>query len=254
VTAKPKSAALWDQYWREPDDDVLRIYADALEQEGDPRGRFIQLSLADKQDEAGVWERKHGGNLVGAAKMFLRQWRFADNGTVESARTELPNLVNGLELINRVSPRLILELTSVRTLAHARAFGKLSPSSLGKIYMLDFGCAITDSQLAAMAPAFGELRHLSLTCRGKPKACFTPNGLHALGTRATKLRLLWIEHRQYGGLPVAEFARAIAESFPALEALEFSQATKRDLGTRKIELNKIVNRSDRAMKISKLLD
>src|SRR5450432_2087443 len=239
MTAKSKSAALWDQYWREPDNELLRVYADALEQEGDPRGRFIQLSLADKRDEAGVWERKHGGNLVGAAKMFLRQWRFADNGTVESARTELPNLVNGLELINRVSPRLILELTSIRTLADARAFGKLSPSSLGKIYMLDFACAVTDSQLATMAPAFSELRHLSLTCRGKPKTCFSPDGLRALGTRAPKLRFLWIEHRQYGGRPVAEFAHAIAEAFPALDALEFSQATQRDLGTRKLELNTI---------------
>jgi len=254
VTAKPKSSTLWDQYWHHPDDELLGIYADALEQEGDPRGRFIHLSLAGKTDEAGVWERKHGGNLVGEAKKFLREWRFARNGTVESARTELPNLVKGLDLIKNLSPRLILELTSVRNLTDARAFGKLSPSSLAKIYMLVVNCAVTDSQLAAMAPALSELRHLELRCRGKPSACFSPNGLRALGARATKLRLLWIDHTQYGGRPIFEFAQAIAETFPALEALEYSQLTATDLGRRKLELNKIVNRSDRAMKIAKLLD
>ena len=39
----PQSSTIWDQYCQAPDPDLLRVYADALVEDGDPRGAFLQL-------------------------------------------------------------------------------------------------------------------------------------------------------------------------------------------------------------------
>jgi uncharacterized protein (TIGR02996 family) len=263
-----KSAALWEQYWQKPSDELLRVYADALEQEGDPRGQFIQLSLAGDtaKDQCGVYQRKHGGELVGPAKWLLREVEFAENGLVEKARTELPKLVSGVGEINQLSPRLILTLTSIKTLKDAQALGAVSAAALGRIYMIDFGmitgsfggCQLNDKQLAAIAPAFAEVEHLQLSCRGAEGKAFSPKGLRAFGKHATKLRYLSVDYYDAGQGAAADYAPVIVEAFPALRALEFPGLTAAHLGGRKLQVNQLANlnfehRNGLADKIEKLL-
>jgi hypothetical protein len=266
--AAAKSAVLWDQYWQKPSDELLRVYADALEQEGDPRGQFIQLSLAGDtaKEQRGVFQRKHGGALVGPAKSFLREFEFADNGLVEKGRTELPNLLKGIDQINQISPRFILTLTSIKTLKDAQVLGAVSPIALGKIYMIDFGmitgsfggCQLNDKQIAAVAPAFAEVEHLQLSCRGAAGKAFSPDGLRAFGKHATKLRYLSVDYYDAGQGAAAAYAPVIVEAFPVLHALEFDGLTAGDLGGRKLQVNQLANlnhvhRNGLADKIEKLL-
>jgi hypothetical protein len=42
-----RTHALWEQYCEKPDRELLRVYADALAQAGNPRGTFINLCLLD---------------------------------------------------------------------------------------------------------------------------------------------------------------------------------------------------------------
>lgn len=268
--AAKQSAALWEQYWQKPDDELLRVFADALEQEGDPRGPFIQLSLAGDaaKDQCGVFQRKHGGNLVGPAKTFLREYEFGPTGLVDKARTELPNLLAGLEPIGQINPRFILTLTSIKTLKDAVALGAISPTALGRIYMIDFGmitgsfggCQLNDKQLKAIAPAFAEVRHLQLSCRGAPNKAFSADGLRAFGKHATKLRYLSIDYYDVGQGSPGDYGRAIEDptGFPALRALEFPGMTASNLGARTLHLNRLENlnfrhRNGLADKIEKLL-
>jgi len=87
-------ARLFEQHWQHPDDKaVLRVWADALAERGDPRGEFIQLCLiehpTDAQREARVaLQKKAGGKLVGPARELLREWRFGPDGLVEAVRAE----------------------------------------------------------------------------------------------------------------------------------------------------------------------
>ncbi len=46
------SNELWSQYCAKPDREVLRVYADSLEQAGNPRGTFINLCLLENPSDA----------------------------------------------------------------------------------------------------------------------------------------------------------------------------------------------------------
>ncbi|MFT3700680.1 MAG: hypothetical protein QM831_46475 [Kofleriaceae bacterium] len=255
---------LWAQYWAKPDDALLAVYADALEQAGDPRGRFIQLALAGdaQKDARDIWERKHKGALTGAARAFLREYEFASNGTVAKARTELPNLLKGLDAIANLDPFLILTLTSVKTQKDAVALGAVSPVKLGRIYMIDFGmmtgsfggCKLDDKQLLSAAPAFAEVRHLQLSCRGNADNIFTPTALKAFGQHAKELRYLSVDFASE--TDPATYASAFTDSFPALQALDFEGIGKLD---RKLKLQPFGNlnfgdyRNGLASELEKLL-
>ena len=256
--ATPKAApasnanldALRDQLWQQPDDrELLRVYGDALEQAGDPRGALIQLSLiADPTPEQREARRalikKHKGALVGPAREYLREYHFGPNGLVEKARAEADKVIAGIDVIARVNPRLVLTITSVRNVKDAAALGAIS---LAPIYFVDFGwvtgthggCQLSDVLLETLAPALANVRHLQLSHRGDVDEVFTPDGLRALGRHTKQLRYLAIDYAAYRSAPPAAFARAIAETpgFSTLRALDFPGVTPGDLGDMKLALN-----------------
>jgi hypothetical protein len=253
----PKSSALWEQYWDKPGDlQLLRVYADALEQEGNARGTFIQLCLTDSPTEAQQTQKrtllsKTKKLLAGPGGEYLREFDFAANGLVGKARAEADKVIAGIEAIGQISPRLILTITSVKTLKLAQQFAK---TSLERIYFVDFGwitgthggMQMTDKILEAIAPALANVRHLQLSCRGAPATCFSPDGLRVLGRHATRLRYLSVDYDPAGLAPPADYARAIAETpgFASLRALDFEGVTAQDLGTLELKLNAMPLRLD----------
>jgi len=254
---------LFEQYWQNPDDkDVLRVWADALAEQGDPRGELVHLSLiaqpTDEQREARVaLLKKAGGKLVGPAREFLREWSFGSDGLVEAARAEADKVAAGIEAIGRVHPHLVLTITSLKKKPVIEAFSKIS---LERIYFVDFtsitgshgGTPLSTRTLAAIAPALARVRHLALSCRGYADDCFTPEGLLALGEACRALEVLAIDYYQAGAgpyedparprlPPAEEYARVIAESpgFAGLKALHLADVTPASLGPRaKIKLNR----------------
>ena len=258
------AAALWAQYLKKPDPQTLAVYADALQQEGDPRGTYLQLKAVAKpteEQQAAIvrMEETNRGAIVGPAKAFVRETEFGPNGLVDRARTELPNLLKGLAPISELSPRLILTLTSVKTLKDAVALGKVAPAELAKIWFVDFGMLtgslggiqLNDKQLAAIAPAFAEVEHLQLSCRGAPGKAFSPEGLRAFGTHCRKLRYLSFDfYRVEGQPPVTAYAQVIGETpgFATLRALDMEGVTEHHLGSLKLKLNKLTDYLNYAQK------
>jgi hypothetical protein len=273
VTAKVKSKvkakkasgsaeALWEQWWAKPDDtQLLRIYADALEAAGDPRGPLIQLGLVGSANrtadqEAMMEMQTEKGACAPAGKTWLREYEFGeDDGLVVKGRTDLPKLLEGVAELGRIHPRFILTLTStsVKTLRDAVALGGVSPAALGRIWMIDFGvitaeirgslggCQLSDKQLAAIAPAFADVTHVQLSCRGNPNRCFTPAGLRAFGAHAKALRYLSVDFHPTTSMPsIGEYGRAIRESFGrVLCGVDFTGMTAGDLAMPRVKLNAI---------------
>ena len=99
------------------------------------------------------------------------------------------------------------------------------------------GIQLTDKQMAAIGPAFAEVEHLQLSCRGAPGKAFSPEGLRAFGTHLKKLRYLSFDfYRVEGQPPVTAYARVIGEApgFATLRALDMEGITDHDLGTLKL--------------------
>src|SRR4051812_11988356 len=119
-------------YWQNPDDlNALRVWADSLSEQGDPRGEFIQLSVLESPEAKQVARRvalknKLGGKLVGPARPFLRTWQFGPEGLVTSVVTEAPKLIEGFEEIASLHPRLMASITAVRTAATLAQLSKLA--------------------------------------------------------------------------------------------------------------------------------
>ncbi len=249
-----ESARLWARYCADPDPELLSVYADALEKEGDPRGRFIQLSRAGKRQAAArdAMQKKLKGALVGPAKAFLREWKLGPNGLVDRARTDAATLVSNVDAIANASPRLLLTVTAIKTLADAKSFGAISPRALAKVWLIDFA-AITgthateldDQKLAATAPALAEVERLHLSCRSARS--FGPAGLRALGRHLKRVKFLALDYSPLVGLPPASaYARVLAETpgFATLEALSFPQIGATDLSPLRVRLNTVVMTDD----------
>ena len=243
VAAKPKpvagSDALRAAYWQKPDDKaLLRVHADALEQAGDPRGTFIQLSMLEARTAEQELAReklikKNKGDLIGPARAFLREVDFDADGLVGMARAEADKVIAGVKEISRLHPRLILTITSVKTEALAKQLGAIS---LGDIYLVDFGwltgthggCRLTDKLLAALAPALAEVRHLELSFSELHNSP-TPAGLMHLAQHAKKLRFLAADyHPTSNCAPATAYVPAL-RAFPALKAVEWPSMQATDL-------------------------
>lgn len=274
AAATPKVAssgadALWAEYWKKPDDKaLLRVYADALEQAGDPRGTFIQLSMLESRTEDQNLARekllkKNKGDLIGPARTFLREVEFDADGLVGMARTEVDKVIEGVKEISRLHPRLILTLTSVKTEAIAKQLGKIS---LGGIYFIDFGwltgthggCRLTDKLLAAIAPALAEVQHLQLSFSQVHNSP-TPDGLAALAQHAKKLRFFSADYYVGGDCAPASAYVPALRGFPALKAVEWPSMQAADLPGIKVntllgtdeDINGVL-RFDTAAKIQRL--
>ena len=244
--------SLWTEYWQKPDDKaLLRVYADALEQAGDPRGKFIQLSMLEARTPAqeaarAALQKTTKGALIGPAKDFVREVYFGPDGLVSNVRTEADKVIAGIAELGRLNPRLILTITSMKTEKLAKEFGKIS---LADIYFVDFGwltsshggCRITDKLLAAMTPAFTGVRHLQLSISMADNSV-TPAGLRAFAPHAKQLRFIAGDH-YIGGTcaPPAVYAAALRE-FPALEAVEWPEMPASELPG--IKVNTLLAASD----------
>ena len=240
-TARRKaSAALWKQYYNDPDPDLLRVYADALEEEGDPRGAFLQLCLT-KQPTAAQRKAKDAllakskRQLAGPGSEYLREVTIGANGLVAHARTEIGQVLEHVDEISQVNPRLVLTITSLKTLKQAREVARVP---LGGIYFVDFGVlSFSDDELVALAPALANVRHLQLPCRGTK--AFTPDALRVLGRHLKQLRFLSIHFYSTRTRKPADYGRVIAEEpgFASLQGLELEGLTARDVPGRKLVLN-----------------
>ena len=261
---------LWSVYWQKPgDEQLLRVYADALEQAGDPRGTFIQLSLLEQRtpEQDAARERllnKNKGDLVGPAKAYLREIEFGANGLVAMVRTEADKVIAGAAELSRLNPRLILTITSMKTEALAKAFAKLD---LGNIYFIDFGwltgthggCRLTDKLLLALAPGLANVENLELsfsTAANSP----TPAGMRALGGQLRKLRFLAMDYPPGSDLPSAQaYAAAMRDAYPTLKAIECPSMLASDFPN--VMVNKLIGgdedingilREDTATKVERL--
>lgn len=238
---KPASGveALWAAYCANPDDkSLLAVYADALEQAGDPRGKFINLSLLPSRtpEQEAAREaliKKNKGDLIGPAKTVVREVYFGNDGLVSHARCEADKVIAGIDLLRTLNPRLVLTITSLKTDKLAKEFGAIS---LAGIYFVDFGwlisshggCRIVDKHLAMMAPAFTETENLQFSINMADNS-ITPAGLAAFAPYAKKLRFLAADYYPGGTCAKpAEYAPAL-RAFPALKAVEWPLMQPADL-------------------------
>ena len=245
VAAKPAGRqpsgvdALWAAYCANPaDKSLLAVYADALEQAGDPRGKFINLSLLPSrtpEQEAAreALMKKNKGDLIGPAKTVVREVYFGSDGLVSHARCEADKVIAGIDLLRTLNPRLVLTITSLKTDKLAKEFGAIS---LAGIYFVDFGwltgshggCRIVDKHLALMAPAFTETENLQLSINMADNSV-TPAGLAAFAPYAKKLRFLAADYYPGGTCAKpAEYAPGL-RAFPALKAVEWPLMQPADL-------------------------
>lgn len=237
--AKGGADALWAAYCANPDDEsLLAVYADALEQAGDPRGKFINLSLIanrtpEQEAARETLMKKNKGDLIGPAKTVVREVYFGRNGLVSHARCEADKVIAGVDLLRTLNPRLVLTITSLKTDKLAKEFGAIS---LAGIYFVDFGwltgshggCRIVDKHLALMAPAFAETENLQLSINMADNSV-TPAGLAAFAPYAKKLRFLAADYYPGGTCAKpAEYAPGL-RAFPALKAVEWPLMTAADL-------------------------
>lgn len=178
-TAVAGEAALMKQWFEKQDDATLSVLADVWMEAGDPRGEFVRLSLAGQPTDA--LRKKHGGKLVGPARPFLRDWEFGPNGIVNNASTEVANVIQGIDAIARIHPRLCLTITSLKTQKIAAELAKVSLAPLyyaGTAMGLGGGgCMLNDKVLVAAAPAWRGVKRWSLSARGVLPTNFTPAGL-----------------------------------------------------------------------------
>jgi uncharacterized protein (TIGR02996 family) len=204
--AKSTADGLLDAYWENPDDrDALRVWADALQEAGDPRGEFIQMSLLenktpDQELKRDQYMRKHGGKLVGPAREYLREWAFGDDGLVVRARLEADKLAAGIEHIERLNPRLSISLTSTKKKS---VIDELAKVSLERIHYVSLtqsvmgshgGAELSDKSLRALIPSFKKVKNLHLSCRGRAKDCFSADALRALGDQLDGIEYFGIEY------------------------------------------------------------
>jgi uncharacterized protein (TIGR02996 family) len=223
--AKPTSAReqkLKQAIWEKPDDlDQLRVWADHLCEEGDPRGEFLQLKLLDQPTEAQVakakaLEEKRGGTLVGPARPHLNYWSFDERGLVHFVQCDGPKLVAGWEEIRWLNPRLTLDITTLRKQTMA-TIAELMKLPLAEIYLVRIESGLTDPALAALAPGLRGVRHLSLAYNE-----ITPGGLTKVASHLESLEFLCVappvSHRD-PDTACNEFAEAIAAA-PELRGLK----------------------------------
>ncbi len=212
--------------WQAPTDrDAMRVWADSLAQSGDPRGEFMQLRLLDdptpaQSAKAAALEKKLGGKLVGPARPFLDYWSFDGNGMVDMVHCDGNKLVDGWDEIRWLNPRLTLCLTTLRKQTMA-TIAKISALPLAEIYFLRIESGLTDRALAALAPALGSVRNLSLACNE-----ITAAGLLAAAPHLTSLEFLCVappvsERDMDGACNALAEAVAACPSLQGLRAIQF---------------------------------
>ena len=167
--------------------------------------------------------------LAGPGGEALREMVIGSDGLLARARVEAPRLVERIDEITRLNPRLVLTITSIKSLRQAKELGA---TSLGDVFLVDFnamsgaGLSLDDKLLAALAPALANVRHLTLSCRGSK--FFTPDGLRALGRHLKRIRYLGFDYYDIPYVPGSELPPE-AHAYAAVIASEPGFATLRGL-------------------------
>lgn len=203
------------------------MWADALVDEGDPRGEYFQLCRLPKPTAAqsalrARLEKKLTKELLGDARQYLREWKFGPNGLVERARCEADKFVAGFSAIAALNPRLALAVTSVKKVTALKALAKLP---LGRIHYLDFSGTVlgtsgpsqlSDRHFQLLIPALSGVRNLGLSCVGSE--VFSAASLKALGDAHVGLEFLSLVHDREDG-ELEHYISAIVSS-PGFETLK----------------------------------
>lgn len=177
------------RFWENPDDlDALRVWADALVEQGDVRGEFFQLATLEhpteeQQAQKAALQKRLGGQLVGPARPFLRSWQFGALGLVQSIVTEAKLFVPAFELIAQLHPRLTASVTALRKKPLVEQLAALPLKRIH--YLLIEWTGLTDDTLRTIAPALEGVKNLSLAFND-----LTRGGLDALAVHATSLESL----------------------------------------------------------------
>jgi uncharacterized protein (TIGR02996 family) len=196
----------------EPDEDAPRlVYADWLEERGDPRGEFIRLQCTlaareprrDLAARADALREEHEDEWVGPIRGLAQGWKFR-RGFIEDVTVAGPTFLVCDEELFRLAPIRHLRLTdAVRHLPSLT----LSPALAG-LRALDlshnrFGCP--GAQVVAGSSYLGSLTALQLRSTGLEAA-----GVAALAESLTLARLTLLDLS--GNSIGVEGLRALARS------------------------------------------
>lgn len=228
------STALFAKYCAAPEPSTLEVWADALLEEGDPRGEYFQLCQLPNPSDAQLakrrtLEKKLLDQLLGPARASLREWKFGGNGLVERARCEADKLVGGVEAIAALNPRLALAVTSVKKVTVLKELAKLP---LGRIHYVDFSgrvlgtsgpSQLSERHFRILVPALRAVRNLGLSCIGNDVP--SPEALRALGDAHVGLEFLSLTHDRSSS-ELDEYVDAIVSSpgFKSLRGLHLPLA------------------------------
>src|SRR5262245_16095557 len=213
------AAAFLRAIWDHPNDDGPRlVYADWLDEQGDPRGEFIrlqcELARLDESDPR-RWplegrERfllsQYGKGWAGPLRRFARSWRFR-RGFVEDVTLPLAEFLRHGGDLFALAPVRRLRATQVggvlRDLARSQHLDHLTGLDLsGEVFPLD------DLAYLLHSPRLGALKGLGL--RGTP-LCSAP-GMYLLGAASGLAGLEELDLSHFR--EPADAPRGVAEPIP----------------------------------------
>ena len=153
----------------DPDDDAPRlVYADWLEERGDPRAEFIRAQCAANglpfgdperarlRKRAGALLARHEAEWVGDVPRYARSWRFR-RGFVEQVTADAANCPGLFDLAPIRSLKARVKLPDLRSMLASRIPGRLRMLDLNESGLGDEGVA-----LLAACPGLAGLARLSL--------------------------------------------------------------------------------------------
>jgi len=119
----------------------------------------------------------------------MYRWEFGKNGLVSEAFVQPDKLIDGVDALAALNPRLMLDISAFKNAKSADAVGAISLAAFEEVSLP----AVSDKQLATVAPALKGVRKLRLMCRGFADANFTPVGLRAVADQVKGLKGLSID-------------------------------------------------------------
>lgn len=233
----------------DPEADTPRlIYADWLEEQGDPRGEFIRVQLRlvdpdleedehfDLHDRETELLREHEATWVEPLQPLVEGWKF-HRGFVEYVRVRAKAFITSGTALFDHEPIQSLALMQTRDVEFESL---IDMPSLGRLAGLSLsGCSLGTEHLEVMAhsPHLGSLRKLLLGGNG-----FGPNGVEALADAHhwERLELLDLSSnllRNDAIIPLAS-----SPHFPSLTTLFLSQNQIRETGARALAKSRYLQR------------
>jgi uncharacterized protein (TIGR02996 family) len=248
----------------DPDNLTLRlIYADFLEDQGDPRAEFIrvqcELAGLDEDDDrrTPLEERelallnKHGSAWVNQLELAYKPCAFR-RGFVESLTMNAGEFLANAERLFRLTPlrqvSLISTASDLATLAASPVLARLSRLHLGPVGDTDVATLCTSSHLANLQSLTLSGHQLGLDGVRALLECPSLAGLRELGlyrsqqlaaaelellareSNFRELELLHLESVRVGGAGLQ--ALALSQRFPKLRTLKIRRCELTDAGVR----------------------